>query len=118
MKSKHGFMVGYDAYDSGYLIWYPGSHCLEKVCDIVFHEDVITPAQPILYGDEDGAIMPKEKPDLMQSTQVPQTTTAENRRLTIRILPRPKLTHSKPEEPSHLVSNVPDFPCGTMRSGR
>ena len=47
-----GYMVGYEPYSSGYLIWYPGMNCIKKAQDIIFHEDATAPAVPKLYGDD------------------------------------------------------------------
>jgi hypothetical protein len=46
-------MVGYEPYESRYLVWYPGMNRIEKARDVIFHEDVIAPAVPELYGNDD-----------------------------------------------------------------
>jgi hypothetical protein len=51
--SRMGYMVGYEPYPSGYLIWYPGSKRVEKARDVFFHEEHVAPATPTLYGGDD-----------------------------------------------------------------
>ena len=51
-QSRMGYMVGYEPYLSGYLIWYPRAQCMEKARDVFFHEDTISPAVPMLYGND------------------------------------------------------------------
>ena len=48
-----GYMVGYEPYSMGYLIWYPSSHCVEKARDVIFHKEAITPTILTLYDDND-----------------------------------------------------------------
>lgn len=52
VRSKMGYMVGYEPYPSDYLVWYPETRRVEKVRDMVLHEDVMKLPAPILYGDE------------------------------------------------------------------
>jgi hypothetical protein len=112
-------MVGYDTYSTGYLVWYPGSRRLEKARDIFFHEEAITPAKPVLYGDDSPLAKSDEKSAVpLPSAAITQAPSVENTRLTIRIPPRPKQPPSEENEPSRLVSSVPDFPRGTTRSGK
>jgi hypothetical protein len=110
-------MVGYDAYDTGYLIWYPGSRRLEKARDVVFHEEAITPAMPVPYGDEGPLTTPEAKTENNLLTAFTPPPSAEKTRLTIRIPPRPKPPPSEEMVTSRLISSVPDFPRGTMRLG-
>jgi hypothetical protein len=111
-RSKMGYMVGYEPYSSGYLIWYPGSKRTEKARDVIFHEDAISPAIPIPYGDE-GSLRSANEPPLNKNSNESVQESEPKQKLTIRIPPRPK-----PNETSRLVSSVPDFPQGATRSGK
>jgi hypothetical protein len=121
-RSKMGYMVGYEPYSSGYLVWFPGSKRIEKARDIIFHEEAVVPAIPILYGDDEGTKMSKSSSDSIQSEPV-----EPKMRLTIRIPPRPvpkspnndqtNPVHHTPDD-SQLVSNTPDYPQGMTRSGK
>jgi hypothetical protein len=66
-KSKQGYMVGYDTYSTSYLIWYPELRHLEKARNIFFHEEVITPAKPVLYGDDSLLATSDEKSAMAKS---------------------------------------------------
>jgi hypothetical protein len=52
MKSKLGYLVGYDTYSTGYLVWFPGMKKAAKVHKAIFHENAIVPATPMPYGDD------------------------------------------------------------------
>ena len=55
-RSKMGYMVGYEPYPSGYLVWYPKENWIHKARDVIFHEDAIAPATPTLFSDESTSI--------------------------------------------------------------
>ena len=50
--SQMRYMVGYELYSMGYLIWFPSSSHVEKARDVIFHEEAITPAVLTLYDDD------------------------------------------------------------------
>jgi hypothetical protein len=111
VKSRMGYLAGYEPYSSGYLIWFPSMKQLGKAHDMIFHEELIMLAMPVLYGNEEVGV-------LVPAVVEVKPTTPENTRLTIHISPHPKPTLSNAHEASRLVVNVPDYPYGTMRSRR
>ena len=132
-----GYMVGYEPYSSGYLIWYPGSKQVNKARDVLFHEEAIAPAMPTLYGDNDAPYNVNTCANAGKITNAPDIIPKPLPRLIIRIPPCVKAPldptdqgHAsiseepkKDDEPieqdtSKIVSNVPDFLSGTMRLGK
>jgi hypothetical protein len=134
-RSRMGYMVGYEPYATGYLVWYPGNRRVEKARDVIFHEDAIAPALPTLYGENDAPRNVSESSETKTTKNVPskppQTppAPAAQPRLFIRIPARPAREAHGPEdqsatieeippeqseqEQSRLISNIPDFPQGT-----
>ena len=102
---------------------------VHKARDVIFHEDAIAPATPTLFSDESTSIDVNEHIRDQKDNEVP-TVPAPQSHLTIRIPPQPaptspddqgEVTPCKPRvkpERSKLVSDVPDLPLGTTRSGR
>jgi hypothetical protein len=135
-----GYMVGYEPYATGYLIWYPGNRRVEKARDVIFHEDAIAPALPTLYGENDAPRNVSESSETKTTKNVPSKppptppAPAAQPRLFIRIPARPAREAHGPEDQSatieeippeqseqdqsRLISNIPDFPQGSTRSGR
>jgi hypothetical protein len=129
-RSRMGYMVGYEPYETGYLIWYPRTNRIEKARDVIFHEDAIAPAVPKLYDDEelveDISKPPTDEKEPLTPSKPPepQLKPTEQPRLTIRIPPR-SARDVKPQEElpprredTKLVSYVPDLPRGVTRSGK
>ena len=123
-------MVGYELYSMGYLIWYPGSHHVEKAKDVIFHEEVITPAILALYNDNDTPQNVSERNIKKDIAEIPPETYP---RLFIRISTCPKHAEYGPKDKDHatieeisldqpytdeskLISHILDFPQGTMHS--
>jgi hypothetical protein len=140
-RSRMGYMVGYEPYDTGYLVWYPGGRRVDKARDIVFHEEAVAPAIPTLYGDDDTPRNVSDTSTMRTTTNLPvkqPPTPAAQPRLFIRIPARPTRVEYGPEDQGHAtieevppgrdepsvedqskqVSNIPDFPQGTTRSGK
>ena len=128
-----GYMVGYEPYPSGYLIWYPGSKQVNKARDVLFHEEAIAPAMPTLYGDNDTPYNVNTRANAGKITNAPDITPKPLPRLIIRIPPCVK-TPLDPTDQGHvsiskepkkddelieqdtskIVLNVPNFPSGMM----
>jgi hypothetical protein len=117
VKSKMGYLAGYEPYSSGYLIWFPGAKKLEKAHDVIFHEESVMPAMPILYSDEDLVVTQTAATPVPAASDKKQNV-PESTRLTIRIPPRARPASTDTNPVSRLISNVPDYPQGTTRSGR
>jgi hypothetical protein len=49
--SKLGYLIGYDSYSTGYLIWFLGARKAEKAREVIFHEYAVVLAVLIPYGD-------------------------------------------------------------------
>jgi hypothetical protein len=131
-RSQISYMVGYEPYSSGYLVWYPDGNRIHKAWDVIFHEDVVAPATPTLYGDDNPSIDAKSHHNQSNDhvTIPAMQTSPPKARLTICIPLHPvpttyddqgELTPRGPtlqEDGSKLVSDIPDFPLGTTHSGR
>lgn len=142
-RSRMGYMVGYEPYSTGYVVWYPGNRRVDKVRDVVFHEEAVAPAIPTLYGDEDIPRNVNQSPNTAVTMNAPAVSPSTPNptvqpRLFIRIPARPARVVRGPDDQGHatieevspdtdkktggdgsrLVSDIPDFQHGTTRSGK
>ena len=85
-----GYMVGYEPYTSGYQIWYPGTHHIEKARDFIFHQDAIALAMLTIYGEDDAPQNISVPPTAKGLVDIPSEAPTTHLRLFIRIPTHPK----------------------------
>jgi hypothetical protein len=133
VKSHLCYMVGYDRYDGGYIVWDPVAKREIKACDVIFHEHAMVPAVPRRFGavemeKEVEKVAEPPADDIQVKTE--DVTVPPQPRITIRLpgrLAAPPASNANPVEPTAepapaergvpFLDTVPDFPIHSSRSG-
>ena len=103
-----GYMVGYEPYTSGYQIWYPGMHHIEKARDVIFHKDRIAPATLTIYSEDDAPQNVSTPPTAKRLVDIPSEAPTTHLHLFIRIPTSSKQTKYSPEDQDHAtIKEVP-----------
>jgi hypothetical protein len=116
MKSKLGYLVGYDTYSTGYLVWFPGTKKAEKVREAIFHENAVVPATPVPYGDD--AMFNHDEANAIASPVSRSGTTSRQVALsatqptaTTHVPKTAPQSHVNPANPTRLSIRIPARPA-------